>query len=46
VRATAFAGIGPSQEPFDCWFRDVHGIDLAQGFPPPEQMLDYRRGQS
>jgi hypothetical protein len=28
------------------WFRDVvrdvHGIDLAQGFAPPEQMLDYR----
>jgi hypothetical protein len=45
----AFAGIGSSQEPFDSWFRDlirdVHGIDLAQGFPPPEQMLDYRRGQ-
>jgi hypothetical protein len=44
----AFAGIGSSQEPFDTWFRglirDVHGIDLAQGFPPPEQMLDYRRG--
>ena len=33
----AFAGIGSSQEPFDNWFRDlireVHGIDLAQGFP-------------
>ena len=46
----AFAGIGSYQEPFDSWFRDliraVHGIDLAQGFPPPGQMLDYRRGQS
>jgi hypothetical protein len=46
----AFAGIGSSREPFDSWFRDLirdlHGIDLAQGFPPPEQMLDYRRGQS
>ena len=46
----AFAGIGSSQEPFDTWFRDIirdiHGIDLAQGFPPPEQLLDYRRGQA
>jgi hypothetical protein len=44
----AFAGLGSSEEPFDVWFRevlrDVHGIDLAQGFPPPEQTLDYRRG--
>ena len=46
--AAAFAGIGSSQEPFDVWFRtmiaDVHGIDLSQGFPPPEPLLDYRRG--
>jgi hypothetical protein len=46
----AFAGLGSSQEPFDSWFRDIirdiHGIDLAQGFPPPEQVFDYRRGQS
>ena len=46
----AFGGLGSSQEEFDRWFRDVlrdvHGIDLAQGFPPPEQTLDYRRGQS
>jgi hypothetical protein len=32
------------------WFRevvrDVHGIDLAEGFAPPQPMLDYRRGQS
>jgi hypothetical protein len=44
----AFAGLGSSQEPFDRWFRDilmeVHGIDLEQGFPPPEQLIDYRRG--
>jgi hypothetical protein len=44
----AFAGLGSSQEPFDRWFRDlvrdVHGIDLAQGFPPPEQLVDFRRG--
>jgi hypothetical protein len=42
----AFAGIGSSQDPFDVWFRgmvrDAHGIDLAEGFPPPEQVLDYR----
>jgi len=45
----AFAGMGSSQEPFDQWFRDhvreVHGIDLAQGFPPPEQLMDYQRGR-
>ena len=44
--AAAFAGIGSSEDPFDTWFRDmvrdVHGIDLAEGFAPPEQMLDYR----
>jgi hypothetical protein len=46
----AFAGLGSSQDPFDSWFRgivrDVHGIDLAQGFPPPEHMLDYRGSAS
>ncbi len=30
------------------WFRDVirevHGIELTKGFPPPELMLGYRRG--
>ncbi len=35
-----------SEEPFDRWFRDhvreVHGVDLTAGFPPPEQILDYR----
>jgi hypothetical protein len=34
-----------SQESFDVWFRevlqDVHGIDLADGFPPPDQVIDY-----
>jgi hypothetical protein len=33
-------------DPFDGWFResvkDVHGLDLAVGFPPPEQILDFR----
>lgn len=42
----AFAGIGASQEPFDVWFREhvleVHGIDVADGMEPPEQVLDYR----
>jgi hypothetical protein len=44
----AFAGLASSQDPFDQWFRDivreVHGIDLTQGFAPPEIMMDYRRG--
>ncbi len=44
----AFAGLASSQDPFDAWFRDVirevHGVDLAEGFQPPEPMLDYRRG--
>ena len=43
----AFQGLGSSDEPFDLWIRemlhDVHGIDLAQGFPPPDQTLDFRR---
>jgi len=43
----AFHGLGSSEEPFDVWFRghvrDVHGIDLAEGFPPPEQAIDFRR---
>jgi hypothetical protein len=43
----ALQGLGSSEDAFDVWFRenlrDVHGIDLAQGFPPPEQTLDFRR---
>lgn len=42
----AMAGIGSSDLAFDRWFREhclrVHGIDLAAGFPPPAQILDYR----
>ncbi len=42
----AFKGIATSQDPFDRWFREhvseVHGIDLEGGFPPPEQILDFR----
>ena len=42
----ALAGVASSDLPFDSWFREhclrVHGIDLAAGFPPPEQILDFR----
>jgi hypothetical protein len=42
----AMGTLATSQEPFDAWFRevlnDVHGIDLSEGFPPPEQVMDYR----
>ena len=42
----AMGAMATSEEPFDSWFRDhirdVHGIDMAEGFPPPEQVLDYR----
>jgi hypothetical protein len=41
----AFQGVGSSDERFDVWFRehvrDVHGIELEQGFSPPEQVLDF-----
>jgi hypothetical protein len=43
---TAMAGLGDSPDPFDSWCRDhvleVSGIDLANGFPPPEQVIDFR----
>ncbi len=42
----ALAGVATSTEPFVRWFRDhcreVHGVDLEAGFPPPEQLLDFR----
>ena len=42
----AFAGMATSGEPFDRWFRehvlDVHGLEMADGIAPPEQVLDYR----
>lgn len=42
----AFKGMATSEHPFDRWFRehclDVHGLDLRDGFPPPEQVLDFR----
>jgi hypothetical protein len=44
---SALGGMGTSDAPFDRWFRDharnVHGIALEEGFPPPEQVLDFRR---
>jgi hypothetical protein len=42
----AMGTLATSQEPFDVWFRDqikdAHGMDVAEGFPPPEQVLDFR----
>jgi hypothetical protein len=42
----AMGAMATSDEPFDKWFREhiknVHGMDLTEGFPPPEQVLDYR----
>ena len=42
----AMGALATSEEPFDVWFRDhirdVHGMDLAEESPPPEQILDYR----
>ena len=39
-------GMATSYDPFDRWFRDlvkdVHGINVEDGFPPPEQVMDYR----
>ena len=44
----AMTALATSHDPFDRWFRDhvrdVHGIDLADGFAPPEQVLDFRAG--
>ena len=46
----ALHGLASSTDPFDCWFREltreIHGIDLEQGFPPPEQTIDYRRAST
>ena len=42
----ALKGMATSQDPFDAWFRDhvrdVHGINVEDGFPPPEQVMDFR----
>jgi hypothetical protein len=41
-----FKGIATSNDPFDRWFRDhvrdVHGMNVEDGFPPPELVMDYR----
>ena len=46
LRDPAGSGMAASDQPHDRWFReyvlDVHGVDLAESFPPPEQVLDYR----
>lgn len=43
--AAAFTMLATSTEPFDRWFREhvrrVHGIDLGDGFTPPELVLDF-----
>ncbi len=40
-----FKGLATSEEPFDRWFReyarDVHGVNLEEEVPPPEQVLDF-----
>jgi hypothetical protein len=42
----ALKGMATSDDPFDRWFRDhvreVHGINVEDGFPPPEQIMDFR----
>jgi hypothetical protein len=42
----AFKGMATSDDPFDQWFRDhlrdVHGFNIEDGFPPPEQVMDFR----
>ena len=42
----ALKGMATSQDPFDKWFRDhvreVHGLNVEDGFPPPEQVMDFR----
>ena len=44
--AAAMGALATSDNPFDAWFRDhikdVHGMDLAEESPPPDQVLDYR----
>ena len=41
----AFTGLATSDAQFDHWFRahclEVHGLDLREAFPPPEQILSY-----
>ena len=41
----AMGTLATSDDPFDSWFREnvkeVHGMDLTEGFAPPEQILDF-----
>ena len=39
----AFTLIGTSDEPFDRWFRDLHGLSLEEGFPPPSKSWTWTR---
>jgi hypothetical protein len=42
----AMMGIATSQEEFDVWFRErmneIHGVDLSEPAPPPQQVADLR----
>jgi len=42
----ALKGMAVSDDPYDQWFRDhvreVHGINVEDGFPPPVQIMDFR----
>lgn len=42
----AMGSLATSDDPFDRWFRehikDTHGMDLTEGFAPPEQVVDFR----
>jgi hypothetical protein len=41
-----FKALATSDDPYDRWFRDhvreVHGINVEDGFPPSEQVMDLR----
>ena len=40
-----FAGLASSQDPFDVWFRaqtrEIHGVDIEDGVPMPELLLEF-----
>ena len=40
-----FAGLATSQDPFDVWFRagarEMLGVDIEDGVPAPELLLDF-----
>jgi hypothetical protein len=42
----ALKHLADSEDPFDRWFRDhvrdVHGMNVEDGFPPPEQVMDFQ----